>query len=493
MHYDASCDINDGSGDDEWICDVHGPSVCNRDPEPVTTSAPATCDHLSDCQVLGSNDNDSFMVSCIGVASLKQQRWTGSASCNDSEAYFITMEVSEDDPCCSLVTMEHFERECISDFHSLGLYDYPSECAAEAMNASVCTGNAIMWSSQYHSNWGCFCCGRDAGYQHHADWDVYTYPTPTPSPTNIPSASPTIEPTNDPSSEPTMEPSPNPTIDPTSEPTFGPSFEPSDEPISAPTMDPTSVPSNGPTSSPTATDIVPEPEGTASEWTTTVIVIGYAHNDDDGDDVRSFWIMMAVIAGCIVLVAVCFAVFVCIKIKAEKKEENQSIMEMIQSPETQNKDASTKQSENEKDPSSKEQEMTNDDGMATPMSTPNGDGDGDGDDEMDSFDRNGEIKRWLTSMVGLPQYYHAFRVNGYDSLEFLMAIQSKQDLREIGVTKKGHINQIWMQIMRLKQENDIKFDVEIVCDEEEDNDGHRDVVDTDKGDVHQTPGNEEML
>eukprot|EP01084_Bolivina_argentea_P203203 347089_1 len=60
------------------------------------------------------------------------------------------------------------------------------------------------------------------------------------------------------------------------------------------------------------------------------------------------------------------------------------------------------------------------------------------------------VKEWLTCF-GLDRYYECFVSNGYESLEFIKGIESKQELFEIGIKLKGHQTQIMVQINKLKQ------------------------------------------
>ena len=85
--------------------------------------------------------------------------------------------------------------------------------------------------------------------------------TPSPAPTDEPTAAPTSEPTPEPTVTPTSEPTPEPTVTPTSEPTPEPTVAPTSEPTPEPTVTPTSEPTPEPTATPTS-EPTPEPTKT---------------------------------------------------------------------------------------------------------------------------------------------------------------------------------------------------------------------------------------
>ena len=48
---------------------------------------------------------------------------------------------------------------------------------------------------------------------------------------------------------------------------------------------------------------------------------------------------------------------------------------------------------------------------------------------------------WLKEKVELPEYYNIFIENGFDSMKIISDID-KEDLKEIGINKRGHQNLI---------------------------------------------------
>ena len=60
------------------------------------------------------------------------------------------------------------------------------------------------------------------------------------------------------------------------------------------------------------------------------------------------------------------------------------------------------------------------------------------------------VKRWLEYTVRLPQYYETFVGAGYESIEILIEIDDRNDLKEIGIKLPGHQTKIMAEIRRLK-------------------------------------------
>merc|ERR1712228_281770 len=61
------------------------------------------------------------------------------------------------------------------------------------------------------------------------------------------------------------------------------------------------------------------------------------------------------------------------------------------------------------------------------------------------------VKQWLTDKVALPQYFDTFIKEGFDDMDTIKNTVTKEDLLEIGITKRGHRNKIMMFAKRLKQ------------------------------------------
>eukprot|EP01083_Nonionella_stella_P302419 1042620_1 len=64
------------------------------------------------------------------------------------------------------------------------------------------------------------------------------------------------------------------------------------------------------------------------------------------------------------------------------------------------------------------------------------------------------VEEWITNKAKLPQYYHTFIENGYDTLEIIKEITDNNQLQEIGVLKKGHMMKLMIEINILKTEMD---------------------------------------
>eukprot|EP01083_Nonionella_stella_P123597 372461_1 len=65
-----------------------------------------------------------------------------------------------------------------------------------------------------------------------------------------------------------------------------------------------------------------------------------------------------------------------------------------------------------------------------------------------------EIRQWLTDQVQLGQYLTNFVENGYEKMEFIQDISTKNELHEIGVTKCGHQVRLIKQIQLLQNAPD---------------------------------------
>eukprot|EP01084_Bolivina_argentea_P147839 258606_1 len=63
-----------------------------------------------------------------------------------------------------------------------------------------------------------------------------------------------------------------------------------------------------------------------------------------------------------------------------------------------------------------------------------------------------EVEKWLVNTVKLPRYCDVFVDNGYDSLDIIKAISSKNELEDIGITLKGHIVKIMKEIKKLNDD-----------------------------------------
>ena len=88
-----------------------------------------------------------------------------------------------------------------------------------------------------------------------------------------------------------------------------------------------------------------------------------------------------------------------------------------------------------------------------PIETPNGIDQNrivyDGEEQL-------EIRGWLKEHCGdviCEQYFRVFVFNGFQSLDFIKAIEHQSDLEEIGISSKEHIAIIWTEVQKLKHDS----------------------------------------
>ena len=80
------------------------------------------------------------------------------------------------------------------------------------------------------------------------------------------------------------------------------------------------------------------------------------------------------------------------------------------------------------------------------------------------FDKNDEVLLWLDNKCELPQYFNSFKMNGFESLALVGAIEKKSDLHDIGIVLIGHQTKIWLEIKKLKFQQYLVSDDEIVVE-----------------------------
>eukprot|EP01083_Nonionella_stella_P268856 909186_1 len=289
-------------------------------------------------------------------------------------------------------------------------------------------------------------------------------PTPaTPAPSLDPSPNPSSNPTNNPSitTESPTESSTNPTHSPSLDPSTNPSSNPTNNPsiptgsptesstnptpaTPAPSLDPSSNPSSNPTNnpsiatgSPTEPSTNPTPVPTLAPAPTLGIkpsakpstaggekeVMESSQNTQDSENTESaleddshqsknqietvliILIIVLTIVGVLVIGRVVFQRF----IQKQKASDDQTMM------------------------------------ASDPADT--------------GAPGENTVKSWLTSTVGLPQYYSTFVENGYVSMEFVSNIATKEDLSDIDITIKAHQTHLLTHIKKFK-EDDIAMDAE---------------------------------
>ena len=64
-----------------------------------------------------------------------------------------------------------------------------------------------------------------------------------------------------------------------------------------------------------------------------------------------------------------------------------------------------------------------------------------------------EVSEWLMNDVELPQYINIFMEEGYDKMDTIIQTMDEEDLKEIGINKRGHRKRIMFYVNRLKNNN----------------------------------------
>merc|ERR1712173_288556 len=65
---------------------------------------------------------------------------------------------------------------------------------------------------------------------------------------------------------------------------------------------------------------------------------------------------------------------------------------------------------------------------------------------------NDPVEIWLHLEVGLLLYYDNFCENGFETMDLIMDIDNKEELKEIGIFSEEHQNKIMREINKLKAE-----------------------------------------
>ena len=66
-----------------------------------------------------------------------------------------------------------------------------------------------------------------------------------------------------------------------------------------------------------------------------------------------------------------------------------------------------------------------------------------------------EVAVWLKEVVGLPQYIPIFASDGYDDLFTIKETLTEDDLKEMGITMRGHRKKIMVLVKKLRQEKNL--------------------------------------
>eukprot|EP01083_Nonionella_stella_P207618 754059_1 len=246
---------------------------------------------------------------------------------------------------------------------------------------------------------------------------------------------PTTSPTRHPTSMPTGQPTAHPTSHPTYLPTAGPTLYPTEHPTIGPTLNPTNDPSHS-TSGTAVPNTSKEPiiESTISLDDTMVTV----SSTNEVRDNNAVWIYDTILSNLelslVITAAVCICLVVCIIVCVKRrvqKERQDSAKYII--PVNSNSDGSQMVSI----PVSNHVVQLN---IQPEPATSK---------EKSCRDIT-EVTEWLTKKVKLPQYVQNFVDNGFETMEFVCDITAAEDLKDIGVTLKGHQIRILAKVKDLK-------------------------------------------
>eukprot|EP01083_Nonionella_stella_P042006 113640_1 len=267
----------------------------------------------------------------------------------------------------------------------------------------------------------------------------------------LPSSSPTNTPSKDPS-HPTF----NPTFAPTSftqMPSI-PSVAPSKNPTIPPTLAP-SLPSLNPTfrtASPTITSLDPSTTPTSSPsvllHTQSSVHLQTEYESSNSKlDVTTLYILAA-ISGVVIIVIAAVAV-ACFVTKRKRQQSATQDTQFVTETTGNQVNQQNMKNENENDKSSEDESIeqmyvnkTTDIGVNVEKLDAI---------EYEGYNKNELVRIWLTTKVGLPQYYPFFMLNGYESLDFISKIKDENKLMRIGIVLQGHLTQIMAEIEVLQQ------------------------------------------
>mmetsp|Transcript_63137 Transcript_63137/g.100361 ORF Transcript_63137/g.100361 Transcript_63137/m.100361 type:complete len:407 (-) Transcript_63137:55-1275(-) len=356
---------------------------------------------------------------------------------------------------------------CQQLFYRYKCCAYPHRCDHKFTNP--CTDYFVTNSSTNHSS-------------PHQPPTTRAPTNPTPSPTSRPSAFPSQPPSKDPSAFPSSFPSATPSRAP-SDTTANPTgLRTTSHPSTSPTVRPPSdsLSARQPTMSPTDRD------GSVIETASTTTESPDSLSDDEGDtNPHGLFLstdtifMIIVIAAFICVCIVC--TFLCFKIGRRNKSAVSAQTPKQAKPEISGKRVkmpSFSNLANDVDSNAsvppfpfvvepKEMAVLNANMPLKKAVNNPGKTKGNNARKEDVFastagkrqnddvlKRNhDEIREWLTKQVGSVYYYDAFVSNGYDSLQFIKEIQSKEELDEIGITGQYQQEILLREIEKLRRVN----------------------------------------
>ena len=196
---------------------------------------------------------------------------------------------------------------------------------------------------------------------------------------------------------------------PTSAPTKIPTLSPNDNPTVFITLSPNNDPTGSPTERPTDSMTV---ISTKFMSTLNMETTGKSRQSDmnssNSSNSMSLELVLIIIGLILIFCVFCFCA-ICVLYKLHKKKQDQPGAQMMEMQIQQNINLKT---------------------------------DNDEDREL--------VANWFKN-IGLPQYYPFFIKNGYDSLRVIASIQSKEELKEIGVSVMGHRTLIFSEIAKLQK------------------------------------------
>ena len=262
---------------------------------------------------------------------------------------------------------------------------------------------------------------------------------PTSNPTRNPSTYPTLDPTMSITSSPTRDPTSNPSDNPTESPSVHPSQSPSFNPIFNPTLNPTEIPSVLPSIHPSQSS-----SAESEVISTGVVDIDVTISEPPASEAN---VGLYVFIGAILLGLLFCVIGILIVMRTQfaqsemVKVAEESIQISLQMDQKFNVTPDIRPNIHQIEAST--------DNATTAGKT---DGANNAQDEIGKM----EIKRWLKHEVKLPQYYKNFHEYGFESMQFVLAIQEKSDslseLFGIGIVDEEHQMRILSSICKLNRD-----------------------------------------
>eukprot|EP01083_Nonionella_stella_P142195 439481_1 len=293
-----------------------------------------------------------------------------------------------------------------------------------------------------------FVFGGHNGISEVDTWMYYDFPIP--QPTNMPSATPSDTPSNVPSSIPSATPTSTPTSAPT-QPAIAPaSKHPSANPSTNPSVNPGANRSINPSAIPS---VVPSARiSTTTSDDAVVTNLEVQQKDDEFDDINPMddtniiWDISIAIGACI-----CCIIVVCLLCcrNGHTSKPSYKINKAPHGTGPHHVRSISNDIEREmvgKDMNIMPSNVTQIDTCRETSGRPK---------IMNKRQKKSqlEVQEWFNDVVQLPVYYDIFMQNGYEALHIISAIESVDDLNDIGITFKNHQRKIFKEIQKLKYDS----------------------------------------